>query len=326
MMAFMVAALAARVDALNRELTLSLPPIFEPGTLFPNRARFPAREVISLKDRSRIQARYADLFAFVADLEQRRGRYSDGLTCENPMSGFRVQCIELVPPSDDRKAVHRDQLRTLQRRRQTNLSQILQAEEAVRTSASRARVIRVLKQLFLRGGGIGRESNVVLTFHGTGVGHVDIILETGLLALRGEDEGFFGLGCYTTPSMEYAAQYACGDLVANAERNPYDGPDDRLLGCWPIIMFAAAVGLAYPVVRDDYVDEHGAPRPMSRFYGRPLFNGAVESHVAAVAENDRYQVPHDLDEAEYLELVSHNANSLLPIGVLWVKRTDLDNV
>ena len=121
-------------------------------------------------------------------------------------------------------------------------------------------------------------------------------------------------GCYTTPSLEYAAQYASGELCKDGPRSP------NTEGCWPVMMFAAAVGLVYPVTRAKAYANPTDLSSRSAFFGKPLFNGAVDTHVAGVAEMYGFQAA-PIDEMQYLELVSGERQSLHPLAVLWVKRS-----
>jgi hypothetical protein len=90
-------------------------------------------------------------------------------------------------------------------------------------------------------------------------------------------------------------------------------------GCWPVIMFAALVGITYPVTRDS---DYATPKDKSsysKFFGKTLVHGVVDSHVVGVSRANYYQASNDAASTDYLELVSKE-HSLLPVAVLWVRK------
>jgi hypothetical protein len=52
-----------------------------------------------------------------------------------------------------------------------------------------------------------KSPNLINVFHGTKVDRLQSVVN-GLVAVRSLDAGYFGSGCYTTTSIEYAARYA----------------------------------------------------------------------------------------------------------------------
>ena len=149
--------------------------------------------------------------------------------------------------------------------------------------------------------------NSLYVFMGPPVDAVDSICRNGLVALRDTDAGFFGLGCYTTLSIEYAARYARGDLAGTLRAQSADN-------MLPMIMFAASVGMAYPVTPGlDYarqrVDGH------SDCFGAPLKRG-FDCHVACVSQAAGFEAVSRAD-CQYSELVMDQESQLLPIAVMW---------
>ena len=153
--------------------------------------------------------------------------------------------------------------------------------------------------------------NTLYCFHGTRVEHVSSVCRNGLVALRGTDQGYFGLGCYSTLSIEYAARYARGDMDA-ADGVPRATRAD---GCVPVVMLAASVGMAYPVTRSH--DYTRTPEGHSDWFGRPLRQG-FDAHVACVSQGRRFECV-DRGEAQYVELVVDQAMQLLPVAVIWMR-------
>jgi hypothetical protein len=154
------------------------------------------------------------------------------------------------------------------------------------------------------------KANFLHVFHGTRIDCINGIIQRGLLRLTREDQGYFGSGCYTTPSIEYAARYASGELSTQGPR-----PTDAR-GCWPVVMFASVVGLAFPVVRSQ---SYLPGQPYSKYFGKPLRSGVVDAHFVPVNARHQWQAC-PVAEAEYFELVSDNAASLVPIAVLWLSK------
>lgn len=158
--------------------------------------------------------------------------------------------------------------------------------------------------------------NTVYCFHGPRVENLEAVCETGLSAVRVTDAGYFGSGCYTTLNIEYALHYAYGLYDTEFFTR---GPRPSAGGRYPVIMFAATVGMAYPVTRTvDYGHVPGTPPGFSDFFGRGL-KPSFDCHVVCVNERSSFQaVPRA--ECEYVELVIAQESQLLPVAVLWFER------
>ena len=159
-------------------------------------------------------------------------------------------------------------------------------------------------------GGSPLEARTLYVFHGPQVGAVDGICLNGLQATRAQDPGYFGAGSYSSLNVEYAARYAMGEF----DRPPRHRDFTATGGLVPVIMFAAAVNMAYPVspdVDDPQPDRH------SRFFGQPLSAG-FDSHVACVSERAGFEAVQR-EDCQYVELVVANYQQLLPLAVLWLR-------
>ena len=157
------------------------------------------------------------------------------------------------------------------------------------------------------------EARTLYVFHGPQVGAVDGICLDGLEAVRALDPGYFGVGAYTSLNVEYAARYAMGEF----DDQPLQRDFTATGGLVPVIMFAAAVNMAYPVTPDvDYPQPPRADRH-SRFFGQPLSAG-FDSHVACVSERAGFEAVQR-EHCEYVELVVANYQQLLPLAVLWLQ-------
>ncbi len=158
-----------------------------------------------------------------------------------------------------------------------------------------------------------KSPNLVNVFHGTRISRLQSVVN-GLVAVRSTDAGFFGLGCYTTTSIEYAARYAVGEFNPNA--NDFTPRAD---GCYPVVWCVAAVGVCYPLTREvDYSKKrvHDGMQ-VSDYFGSGL-NPGFDCHCVAVNESAGFQaVPRK--EMQYMEIVFDQEVQVLPIAVLWVK-------
>jgi hypothetical protein len=153
--------------------------------------------------------------------------------------------------------------------------------------------------------------HTLYVFHGPRIEHLASVCKNGIVALRGTDVGFFGLGCYTTLNVEYAAKYARGDYDRGALRGRSDD------GCVPVVMLAASVGVAYPVTPDeDYPTPPRADRH-SKWFGQGLKSG-FDCHVACVNQRQRFEAVQRPD-CQYMELVVDQQSQLLPVAVLWLR-------
>jgi hypothetical protein len=158
-----------------------------------------------------------------------------------------------------------------------------------------------------------KSPNLINVFHGTRINRLQSVVN-GLVAVRATDAGFFGSGCYTTTSIEYAARYAVGEFNPNA--NDFTPRDD---GCYPVVWCVAAVGVCYPLTREvDYSKKrvHDGMQ-VSDYFGSPLHPG-YDCHCVAVNESAGFQaVPRNM--MQYMEIVFDQEVQVLPIAVLWVK-------
>jgi hypothetical protein len=155
--------------------------------------------------------------------------------------------------------------------------------------------------------------NTFYCFHGPRTDHIESICSAGLVGTGGIDAGYFGSGCYSTLNIEYAIKHSQGvyDEIGR-QRIFADGP-------YPVIMFAAAVGMVYPVTPElDYVAEFSQKH--SNFYGRPLRRG-FDCHVACVSEGRCFEAV-SRDECEYMEVVIDQQSQMLPLAVMWFEVED----
>ena len=192
-------------------------------------------------------------------------------------------------------------------------------------NAFKLNVLQVLRDRFherLPGNNNNHLVNTTYSFHGPRREHVDSICSTGLVSVRAMDAGFFGSGCYSTPNIEYAARYARGDfdpaaVGAAAAAAVRPSPDGR----YPVIMFAACVGMCYPITPEtDYGHTLGVPAGHSDYFGRPLRPG-FDCHCVCVSEQFGMQAVTK-DHCQYMELVHSQESDLLPIAVLWFETND----
>jgi hypothetical protein len=158
-----------------------------------------------------------------------------------------------------------------------------------------------------------RSPHTLYVFHGPKIEHLAGVCENGIVSLRETDPGFFGLGCYTTLNIEYAAKYARGEYDHSARLRGRSAD-----GCVPVVMLAATVGLAYPVT-PDAEDYPVPPRPdrHSVWFGQGLKPG-FDCHVACVSERKGFEAVQRPD-CQYMELVVDQQSQLLPVAVLWLR-------
>jgi hypothetical protein len=149
--------------------------------------------------------------------------------------------------------------------------------------------------------------NTFYCFHGPRREHLESVCSTGLVATNSMDAGYFGSGSYATLNIEYAIKFSKGELDNAGNKRP-NSPDGR----YPVIMFAASVGMAYPVTREvDYAEGSNE----SNFFGRPLQPG-FDCHVACVSERTDYQAVNR-QECQYVEVVIGQEAQMIPVAVLW---------
>jgi hypothetical protein len=154
-----------------------------------------------------------------------------------------------------------------------------------------------------------RSANTFYSFHGCRAEHVHDICTDGIVATQAGDAGYFGSGWYSTLHIEYAARYARGDFD--------DPPIQRTTrnGCYPVVMFACAVAMAYPVTRQDYGNVSGCPPGLSDYFGRSLKPG-FDCHVVCVNETAGFQAV-SREDCHYVEVVIAQESQMLPVAVLW---------
>jgi hypothetical protein len=153
---------------------------------------------------------------------------------------------------------------------------------------------------------VERRVNTFNCFHGPRIKHVVSICKNGPVSTGQTDPGYFGSGCYSTLNIEYAIKYAHG---------LFDHPFRRAIptdGRFPVIMFAASVGMTYPVTRETDYDPGKA---RSELFGGPLKKG-YDCHVACVSENAGFQAVNR-EDCDYVEVVVEQFSQMLPIAVLW---------
>ena len=148
-------------------------------------------------------------------------------------------------------------------------------------------------------------------FHGCRAEFLDAICAGGLVNLAGErDRGYIGAGVYTTLNAEYAARYAGGEFGG-----AWIGPGTL----FPVIMFAACVGTAYPITRArDYTGVRADGH--SDRYGLPLIGG-FDCHMACVSEANAFESVHHVAQTDYVEVVFDQQHQIVPVAVLWFERT-----
>jgi hypothetical protein len=131
--------------------------------------------------------------------------------------------------------------------------------------------------------------------------------ENDIVATQATDAGYIGSGCYAALNVEYAVRYARGDFD--------DPPRVRQTpnGRYPVIMFACAVGIAYPVTPKNYGNVDGVPMGFSDFFARPLKQG-FDCHVICVNESTGYQAVNRPD-CQYVEIVMAESQ-MLPVPCL----------
>jgi hypothetical protein len=154
-----------------------------------------------------------------------------------------------------------------------------------------------------------RDAHTFYSFHGCRPEHVQNICRNGIVATQATDAGYFGSGCYSTLNVEYAVRYARGDFDTPRARRA--SPNGR----YPVIMFASAVAMAYPVTRVDYGNVPGTRRGYSDFLGRALKPG-FDCHVICVNETAGFQAVSRPD-CHYVEVVIAQESQMLPVAVLW---------
>ena len=160
-----------------------------------------------------------------------------------------------------------------------------------------------------------RKVRTFYCYHGCRQRFLNAICTGGLVNLAGQnDRGYYGAGVYTTLNIELAARYAGGDFGGD-----WIGPGT----IFPVVMFAACVGTAYPITRArDYTEVAAGTRAdgHSDRYGLPLQRG-FDCHMACVSEANAFESVQHVAQTDYVEVVFEQQHKLVPMAVLWVERT-----
>jgi hypothetical protein len=184
-----------------------------------------------------------------------------------------------------------------------------------------------------------RASNTFYCYHGPQRENLEKVCLNGFVATKGMDAGYFGSGCYATLNIEYALRYVFGDFDESHGWSRRGRPAD---GRYPVILFAAATGMAYPITREvDYpspsaADEAVAVSPVSsvssssaspahntmqcKYFGKGLKSG-FDCHVICVNQHSGFQAVSK-KECQYVEVVLDQEFSLLPLAVLWFEEDE----
>jgi hypothetical protein len=246
------------------------------------------------------------LFAMGAALCRIGGRCIQGTL--SPVQGFALAAIQAVKHGDRRIVGYEDKLERMSNNRKTGLP-YFNFPIREQLDKDQLHVLDALRSQFQeRAPGVDpRGANTFYSFHGCRVEHVQNVCENGIVAVQALDDGYFGSGCYSTLNVEYAARYARGDFdVPRTVRQ-------SLNGRYPVIMFACAVSMAYPITPKNYGNVDGAPLGFSDFFGRPLKPG-FDCHVVCVNEATGYQAVNRSD-CQYVEIVM-SESQMLPVAGL----------
>jgi hypothetical protein len=245
------------------------------------------------------------LYRFCKTLCQTGGNW---IPAPNPIAGYRLVAVQAV--LHDNAAYAAYEYRQAQKLNQRMLGgQHFNFATADRLAFQQLQVLASLREQFQERmpGTNPLAVNTFYCFHGPRREHVNAVCTTGLVATRAMDSGYFGSGCYSTLNLEYAVKYSRGEFDDFTKRRP-PTPDGR----YPVILFAASVGMAYPVTRD--VD-YPAGANQSNFFGRPLQPG-FDCHVVCVNQTAGYQAVNR-SECQYVEVVIDQESQMLPLAVLW---------
>jgi hypothetical protein len=226
-----------------------------------------------------------------------------------PIQGFNLVGVQAVKHSVERTGGYQDKLTRMSNNRKTGLP-YFNFPLREQLDKDQLHVLDALRSQFQERapGTDPRGANTFYSFHGCRAEHVQNVCENGIVGTQSTDDGYFGSGCYSTLNVEYAARYARGDFD--------DPPTVRQTptGRYPVIMFACAVAMAYPVTPKNYGNADGIPIGFSDFFARPLKQG-FDCHVICVNESTGFQAVCRLD-CHYVEVVMAEAQ-MLPVAVLW---------
>jgi hypothetical protein len=250
------------------------------------------------------------LYTYCRSLCVTGGSWRDGIS---PVAGLRLTAVQAI--------VHPVEYYSTYTHKQARLSNLRQAggdffnSTTKNMSTEQLHVLHALRSKFHERapGTENRTINSFYCFHGPRREHYESICSNGMVATGAMDAGFFGCGCYTTLNIEYAARYARGDFDDIDKRRP-DPADGR----YPVVMFAASCGMAYPLtpgVDYGHSTDSSAPDGHSDYFGRPLKRG-FDCHVVCVNQSSQFQSV-DRDQCQYVEVVIEQESQMLPIAVLW---------
>jgi hypothetical protein len=252
----------------------------------------------------------SSLFAFCEAMCETGGSWNYGVV--SPVARFKLSAVQAVIHSASRYIGFEDELTRTSHLRKTGMPILNFAIRQL--EKSQLNVLDALRSQFQerRPGTDPRSANTFYAFHGCRCEYVENICRHGIVNARAKDPGFFGSGCYTTLSIEYAARYARGDFDTSGI------PRTTREGRYPVIMFACFVSMAYPVTPLDYGKEPGIEAGKSDYFGRPLKTG-FDCHVICVNEANGFQAV-DRNECQYVEVVIEQKCQMLPVAVLWLER------
>jgi hypothetical protein len=237
------------------------------------------------------------------------------LLAPSAVSGFELEAVDAVAADVSLIQQFEARLRRMSHAR-GSLQEYFNADTS-KFNADQLRVLALLRERFHKHlpGSSKTDAHTIYVFHGPRREHVDSICNHGLVATSALDAGYFGApGLYTTFNVEYAVRYAFGDYDKTNPRPPATD------GLYPVIMFAGAVSMAYPITpAEDYeVDETGKRAPFSKYFGKPLKRG-FDCHVACVSDANEGQAVNS-EECQYVEIVMDQEAQLVPLAVLWFRK------
>jgi hypothetical protein len=254
----------------------------------------------------------SSLFSMCQSMCATGGHYILGIP--SPVQPFRLSSVQAVTHGAGRIAGYEDRLQRMFNNRKTGLP-YFNFPVRDQLDKDQLHVLDSLRSQFQERapGTDPRGANTFYSFHGCRVEHVQNVCENGIVATQATDAGYFGSGCYSTLNVEYAARYARGDFD-----DPSAAPRTAVNNCYPVIMFACAVSMAYPVTQLDYGNVPRMPMGRSDFFGGALKPG-FDCHVICVNETAGFQAVGRRD-CEYVEVVIAQESQMLPVAVLWFER------
>jgi hypothetical protein len=237
-----------------------------------------------------------------------------------PVAGFRLVDVQAVIPDSDCYNAYAARQAKLTKLRREDGGCFNATTNAF--SLTQRQVLSALRNHFQERppGTESRAANTFYCFHGPRREHLEKVCMNGMVATKAMDAGYFGSGCYTTLNIEYALRYVHGDFDEDHNLVRRAPPDD---GRYPVIMFAASVGIAYPITPDvDYPSPTASSSSSSaatvrrcNYFGRCL-NRGFDCHVICVNQASGFQAVSKQD-CQYVEVVMDQESQLLPVAVLW---------